>query len=81
MRDRESLNSPLIASPGNTRRPNLGTSTIRCAQLVAADINGSGPCLHGIQDKAGTTKQNWSARCQYNVTGWVSMWAYDMLSQ
>ena len=24
---------------------------------------------------------NWSARCQYNVTGWVSMWAYDMLSQ
>ena len=22
-----------------------------------------------------------SARCQYNVTGWVSMWAYDMLSQ
>ena len=22
-----------------------------------------------------------SAWCQYNVTGWVSMWAYDMLSQ
>ena len=22
-----------------------------------------------------------SARCQYNVTGWVSVWAYDMLSQ
>ena len=29
----------------------------------------------------GTTKHNWSAWCQYNVTGWVSMWACDMLSQ
>ena len=28
-----------------------------------------------------TTKHNWSAWCQYNVTGWVSMCAYDMLSQ
>ena len=28
-----------------------------------------------------TTKHNWSARCQYNVTGWVGMWACDMLSQ
>ena len=26
-------------------------------------------------------EENWSARCQYNVTGWVSMWACDMLSQ
>ena len=43
--------------------------------------NGSGPCLHGTQDEVGTMKHNWSARCQYNVTGWVSMWAYDMLSQ
>ena len=43
--------------------------------------NGSDPCLHGSQDEVGTTKHNWSARCQYNVTGWVSMWAYDMLSQ
>ena len=42
--------------------------------------NGSGPCLHGTQDEAGTTKHNWSARCQNNVTGWVSMWAYNMLS-
>ena len=25
-------------------------------------------------------KHNWLALCQYNVTGWVSMWAYDMLS-
>ena len=23
----------------------------------------------------------WLAPCQYNVTGWVSMYAYDMLSQ
>ena len=28
-----------------------------------------------------TMKHNWSAWCQYNVTGWLSMWAYDMLSQ
>ena len=33
------------------------------------------------KSEEGTTKHNWSARCQYNVTGWVSMWAYDMLSQ
>ena len=32
------------------------------------------------QDEVGTTKDNLSARCEYNVTGWVSMWAYDMLS-
>ena len=43
--------------------------------------NGSGPCLYGTQDEVGTTKHNWSARGQYNVTGWGSMWAYDMLSQ
>ena len=42
---------------------------------------GSGSCLHGTQDEVETTKHNWSARCQYNVSGWVSMWAYDMLSQ
>ena len=43
--------------------------------------NGSGPCLHGSQDEVGTTKHNWSTRCQCNVTGWGSMWTYDMLSQ
>ena len=43
--------------------------------------NGSVLFLHGTHDEGGTTKHNWSARCQYNVTGWVSMWAYDMLSQ
>ena len=37
--------------------------------------------LHGSHNEVGTTKYNWLARCQYNVTGWVSMWAYDMLSQ
>ena len=35
--------------------------------------NGSGLFLHGTNDEGGTTKHNWSARCQYNVTGWVSM--------
>ena len=43
--------------------------------------NGSNLYLHGAHDEVGTTKHNWSARCQYNVTGWVSMWAYDMLYQ
>ena len=43
--------------------------------------NGSGCCLHGIQNEVGTMKQNWLARCQYTVTRGVSMWAYDMLSQ
>ena len=43
--------------------------------------NGSGPCLHGTHDEVGTMKNSWLARCQYIVTGWVSMWAYDMLSQ
>ena len=37
--------------------------------------------LHGTHDEEGTMKHNWSARCQYNVTGRVSMWACDMLSQ
>ena len=35
--------------------------------------NGSGLFLHGTHDEVGTMKHNWSARCQYNVTGWVSM--------
>ena len=43
--------------------------------------NGSGPCLHLTQNEVGTTKHKWSAWFQYNVTGWVSMWACDMLSQ
>ena len=43
--------------------------------------NGSGPCLHGTYDEVGTTKHNWSVQCLYNVTGWVSMWAYEMFSQ
>ena len=40
--------------------------------------NGSGPSLHGTQDAVRNTKHNWSARCQYNVTGLGSMWAYDI---
>ena len=43
--------------------------------------NGSGPCLHGIHDEVRTTNITGRPWCQYNVTGWVSMWAYDMLSQ
>ena len=33
------------------------------------------------QHKVRTTKHNWSAWCQYNVTGWNTMWACDMLFQ
>ena len=40
-----------------------------------------GPYMHGTYDEVGTTKHNWSARCQFNVTGRVSMWACDGLSQ
>ena len=43
--------------------------------------NGSGSCLHDTQDEVGTTKHYWLAWCQYNVTRWVSICAYDMLSQ
>ena len=43
--------------------------------------NRSGLFLHGTHDEGGTTKHNWSARCQYIVTGWVSMWAYDLASE
>ena len=42
--------------------------------------NSSGLCLHGTEDEVGTTKHNWLAMCQYNVTGWVSMWVYGMLT-
>ena len=41
--------------------------------VIPKTKNGSGPCLHGTQDEVRTTKHDWSARCQYNVTGWVSM--------
>ena len=41
--------------------------------------NGSDPCLHGTHNEVGTTKHNWSARCQYNVTGWGSILAYDVI--
>ena len=27
-----------------------------------------------------TMQHNWSAQCQYNLTGWVSMWDYDLFS-
>ena len=27
-----------------------------------------------------TMQHNWSAECQYNLTGWVSMWDYDLFS-
>ena len=59
----------------------MGSIPVAAGSSHTKDVNGSGPFLHGTHDEGGTTKHNWSARCQYNVTGWVSMWAYDMLSQ
>ena len=55
----------------------VGAGSSRTKQLK----NESGPCLHGTQDEVETTQHNFSARCQYDMTGWVSMWACDMLSQ
>ena len=43
--------------------------------------NGRGCCLLGIQHEVRTTKHNWSVQCQYNVTGWDTMWACDRLFQ
>ena len=59
-------------------------AVIRCPRKHShtKDVkNESGPCLHGTHDEVGTTKHNWSAQCQCNVTWWVSMVVYDMLSQ
>ena len=53
----------------------------RWVQVIPKTKEGSGPCLHGTQHEVGTTKHDWSARCQCNMTGWGSMWAYDMLPQ
>ena len=70
--------APTAREIGSEPVPSVGS----CWASHTKDIkNGSGPCLHGTHDEMGTAKHNWSARCQYNVSGWVSMWAYDMLSQ
>ena len=54
----------------------IPSSRVGAGSSHAKDFkNRSDPCLHGTQDEGGTTKHNWSAWCQYNVTGWVSMWA------
>ena len=46
-----------------------------CCLLLAAC------CLLGTPYEVRTTKYNWLVWCQYNVTGWGTMWAYDMISQ
>ena len=64
------MNRPLVAPADRNRR------------LLGGGGGGEWSCLHGTQDhEVVTTKHNWSAWCQYNVTGWVSIWACDMLSQ
>ena len=68
--------------PGLTKRICGFDSRLLLGPVIPKTFkNGSGLFLHGTHDEGGTTKHNWSARCQYNVTGWVSMWACDMLSQ
>ena len=81
-------NRPSVAPADRKRRPSTNQEVLWVLFPVGAGSshtkdfkNGSDPCLHGTYDEVGTTKHNWSAQCQYNVTGWVSMWAYDMLSQ
>ena len=83
---------PSVAPADRNRRRQGGPSTDQVVLWVQFPVdarfshtkdfkNGSGPCLHGSYDEVGTTKRNWSAWCQYNVSGWVSMWACYMLSQ
>ena len=83
-------NRPSVAPADRKRQREGGPSTDPVVSWVqfrvgagsshTKDIkNGSGPCLHGTQDEVGTTTHDWLAWCQYNVTGWVSIWAYDML--
>ena len=55
----------------------LSEGTVDKSKLLIVSHDVSLPRLRSRQ----TFKHNWSARCQYNVTGWASMWAYDMLSQ
>ena len=46
-------------------------------------LNGSGCYLHGTRYDVRTIKHNWSAWCQYNMTGWHvgGVWVYYMFSQ
>ena len=75
----------LLPSPGDpalTKRICGFDSRLLLGPVIPKTFkNGSGLFLHGTRDEGGTAKHNWSAWCQYNVTGWVSMWTYDMLSQ
>ena len=84
-------NRPSVAPADRKRRQLGGLSTDQVVLWVQFPVsvgsshtqdlkNGSGLCFQGTQDELGTMKHNWSARCLYNVTGWVSTWAYDMLS-
>ena len=85
-------NRPLVAFADRTRGQQGGPITDQVVSWVQFPIgawsshtkdvkNGSSSYLHGTQNEVGTMKHNWSAWCQYLVTGRFSMWAYDMLSQ
>ena len=68
--------------PALTKRFYGFDSRLVLGQSHTKDVeNGSGPCLHGTQHEVGIMKHNWWAWFQYSVTGWVSVWAYDTLSQ
>ena len=67
--------------PALTKRICGSDSQLLLGPVIPNTLNMAGLCLHGTHDEVWTTKLIWSAQCQYNVTGLVSMWAYDMLSQ
>ena len=49
-------------------------------RLMLSNLKGdNGYCLLCTQYEVRKTKQNWLARCQYNVTGWGTILAYDIL--
>ena len=63
------------------REQALQVSTVFPRGRVNVFKYGSGYCLLGTLYEVRTTRHNCPAWCQYNVTGWDAMWAYDMLSE
>ena len=69
--------SAIVADPALTKWFHGYDSWLMLGPSHTKDFKiGSGSCLYCTQYEVGTTKHNWSVTCQYNVTGWVSMWAY-----
>ena len=63
----------------HTKRKHVGLRRSHFRSYSFADFKTYYITMIYAQDEVGTTKHNWAAWCQYNVSGWGSMWAYDML--